>query len=206
MTLEIFTEIEQRTDAWLKTRLGIPTASCFAQVMAKGEGRVRRTYMMKLLGERLTGEPADNFVSAEMKRGQSMEEQARNIYAFITDAEPMRVGFIRNSGAFGDAGASPDSLIDSNGLLEIKTKLAHLQCEVLLADRLPPEYVAQIQGQLWIAEREWVDFLSYWPKMPPFIKRIYRDEIYIKTLASEVARFNDELANLHRRVTSRGTG
>lgn len=203
MTAQIF-DMEQNTEEWLRARLGIPTSSCFSQMLAKGEGKVRRTYMMKLLGERLTGEPADNYSNGHMERGHAMEEEARNIYALLTDAEPQRVGFIRNSGDYGEAGASPDSLIGADGLLEIKTKLAHLQCEVLLADRLPPEHTAQIQGQLWVAEREWVDFVSYWPKMPPFIKRINRDENYIRVLTGEVARFNDELAELHRKVTAMG--
>jgi hypothetical protein len=195
-------DMDQYSAAWLSVRLGLPTASCFSQVVAKGEGKVRRTYMLKLLGERLTGEPADNYISVDMKRGRVMEDEARNVYALLTDAEPIPVGFIRNCGTHGEAGCSPDSLIDNDGLLEIKTTLAHIQCDVLLADRLPPEHVAQVQGQLWIAEREWVDFVSYWPKMPPFIKRIYRDENYIRTLAEQVRRFNDELADLHRRLAA----
>jgi len=60
-------------------------------------------------------------------------------------------------------------------------------------DRLPPEHLAQCQGNLWVAEREWIDFVSYWPKMPLFVKRVYRDEIYIKNLAAEVDLFNSEL-------------
>jgi hypothetical protein len=194
--------MEQNTEQWATARLGIPTASCFSFVLAKGEGKVRRTYMMKLLGERLTGEPADNYTNGHMARGRLLEEEARNVYALLTDRKPVRVGFIRNNGAYGEAGASPDSLIDGNGVLEVKTKLPHLQCEVLLADRLPPEHVVQIQGQLWVAERDWADFVSYWPKLPPFIKRVYRDETHIQTLADEVRRFNDELAELQCRVTA----
>ena len=103
-----------------------------------------------------------------------------------------RVGFIRN----GEAGASPDSLLGANGLLEIKTKLPHLQLEVLLSDAMPTDHRAQVQGQLWIAEREWCDFVSYWPRLPLFVKRIHRDEAYIKTLQEGVAVFLAELHDL----------
>jgi len=189
--IEIF-NCEQGSPEWFACRLGIPTASNFATVMAKGEGKTRRTYLLKLIGERLTGDPSDSYSNAHIERGQVMEAEARALYTFMTDVEPEQVGFIRD----GNKGCSPDGLIGTAGMTEIKTKLAHIQLEVLLADRLPPEHAAQCQGNLWVANREWIDFCSYWPKLPLFIKRVYRDEIYIKKLASEVDAFNDEMMQL----------
>jgi hypothetical protein len=186
--IEVF-DFAQGSPEWFAVRLGIPTASEFGAVKAKGEGKTRRTYMMKLIGELMTGEPSESFSNAHMERGKEMEPDARNLYAFHLDLEPVQVGFIRN----GRKGCSPDSLVGTNGMSEIKTKLPHLQAEVLLADRLPPEHEPQCQGNLWVAEREWIDFVSYWPKMPLFVKRVYRDEIYIKNLAAEVDLFNAEL-------------
>lgn len=193
--LEIF-NCEQGSPEWIECRLGIPTASEFKTVMAKGEGKVRRTYMLKLIGERLTGEPSESYSNSHMERGQIMEAEARDLYTFMTDVTPVRVGFLKN----GDKGCSPDGLIGVDGMTEMKTKLAHLQLEVLLADRLPPEHVAQCQGNLWVAEREWIDFCSYWPKLPLFVKRVYRDEDYIKKLAAEVRAFNDEMQELIERI------
>lgn len=189
--LEVFT-FEQGTPEWHECRRGIPTASEFKSVLAKGEGKTRRAYMMRLIGERMTGECAESYTNAHMERGKEMEAEARNAYSFMKDAEPELVGFLRD----GDKGASPDSLVDTNGLLEVKTKLPHLQVEVLLGDRLPPEHVAQVQGALWVSGREWLDFVSYWPKMPLFIKRVHRDEAYIAKLATEVAAFNEEMLGL----------
>ncbi|MGH6982589.1 MAG: lambda exonuclease family protein [Stellaceae bacterium] len=191
--------MEQNSEEWHIARLGIPTASEFGAVLAKGEGKTRRSYMMRLLGERLTGEQGETYQSMEMRRGHEMEPDARNLYAFMLDVEPVPVGFIRN----GDVGASPDSLVGNAGLLEIKTKRADLLLEVLFRDEVPPEHKAQIQGQLWVSEREWVDFVAYWPRISPFIKRVYRDEPYIKTLAAEVARFNSELVDLQQRLARR---
>jgi hypothetical protein len=193
--IQIF-DCEQGTPEWFACRRGIPTASEFSTVMAKGEGKTRRKYMMTLIGEILTGEVTDSYSNAHMERGKAMEAEARDLYSFHTDLEPVRVGFIRN----GDKGCSPDSLIDANGMTEIKTKLPHLQLEVILGDRLPPEHVAQCQGALWVAEREWIDFVSYWPKLPIFVKRIHRDEAYIAKLAAEVAAFNDEMLALIERI------
>lgn len=188
MSIEVF-DCLQGSPEWFKARLGIPTASEFAAVKAKGEGKTRRTYMMKLIGEIMTGECMENYSNAHMERGKEMEPDARNLYAFQMDVEPIQVGFVRN----GRKGASPDSLIGADGMCEIKTKLPHLQAEVLLADKLPPEHMAQCQGNLWVAEREWIDFVSYWPRMPLFVKRVYRDDTYIKTLAKEVDLFLAEM-------------
>lgn len=187
---------EQGTDEWLEARMGIPTSSKFSTVMAKGQGKTRDKYMRQLAGEILTGKPMEHFTNGHMDRGHEMEPDARNLYAFMQDAEPELVGFIRN----GQKGCSPDSLVGESGMVEIKTKLPDLQIECLLADRLPPEHKAQCQGNLWVAEREWIDFVSYWPGLPLFVKRSYRDEEYLKTLASEVDRFNDDLADLVERI------
>ncbi len=189
MTAEIIS-CEQNSPEWYAARLGIPTASNFATVMAKGEGKTRRTYMLKLAGEIITGEPAESYTNGHMERGHEMEPKALKAYRFMTNCEPELVGFIKN----GDKGASPDCVIDADGLGEFKSKAPHILIEVLLKDQFPPEHRAQCQGALWVAEREWVDIVCYWPKLPLFVKRAYRDEEYIKTIAGEVAKFNDELA------------
>ncbi len=194
---EIF-NCEQGTPDWFNVRKGIPTASEFATVMANGKGgapsKTRRTYMLKLLGERLTGEPMESFTNEHMERGKKMEEEARLAYSLASDCDLSKIGFVRRNDVI--AGASPDSLVDANGLLEIKTKLPHLQLAVLEDDEVPTDHIAQIQGQLWITGREWVDFVSYWPKLPMFTKRVYRDESYISRLMAEVSRFNAELEEL----------
>lgn len=204
MTLQII-ECEQNSPEWYAARLGIPTASMFATVMASGRGggesKTRAEYMRKLAGELLTGDPMENYVSQHMERGKIMEDEARDLYAFLKNCEPQRVGFIRN----GNAGCSPDSLIGDRGGLEIKTALAHIQIDRLMKDELPPEHKAQVQGSIWIADREWWDFASYCnPKLPLFVKRVTRDNGYIANLAGEVARFNDELQTVVETIRKYG--
>lgn len=186
----------QGSPEWFAARAGIPTASQFATVMASGRGggesKTRRTYMLKLAGELITGDPMDSFSNYHTERGHEMEPEARRLYAFENDVEPELVGFIRNGGT----GASPDSLVGSDGLLEIKTKLPHLLLDALLRGDFPPEHKAQCQGQLWVAEREWIDLICYWPKMPSLIVRAYRDEPYIEQIAEAVGQFNNELAEV----------
>lgn len=195
---------EQGGDEWRRARAGLPTASEFATVMAVGKSGspslTRKTYMLKLAGEILTGEPMESYSNPHMERGKLMEEEARNLYSFALDVEPECVGFIRN----GDTGCSPDALVGKNGGLEIKTALPHIQIDRLLKGELPPEHRAQVQGNIWIAQREWWDFVSYWPNLPLFSIRVFRDDGYIANLAGAVAAFNDELQKVVERVRHYG--
>ena len=86
------------------------------------------------------------------------------------------------------------------GLLEIKTKLPHLQIGVILDGAMPPEHKAQVQGQIWKAERDWCDFVSYWPGLPLFVVREHRDEKLIAEISDAVDRFNEDLDAVVARV------
>lgn len=186
-------DCDQGSPEWFAARLGVPSASKFATIMAKGRGGgdsvTRREYMRKLAGEILTGEPMESYVSAAMERGKVMEDEARNLYSLMMDIEPIRVGFIKN----GIAGCSPDSLIGDDGGLEIKSAAAHIQIERLQDGVLPPEHKAQVQGGMWVTGRRFWDFISYCPKLPPLIVRVERDEAYIAEIERAVRVFAAEL-------------
>ncbi len=203
MTIEIF-DVEQGSEEWLRLRLGTPTASEFATILSRGkngaESLTRARYLRTLAAEIVTGAPGESFETDAMRRGKMMEVEARNYYAMMHDADPELIGFIRN----GIVGCSPDALLGGDGMLEIKTKRGDILIDVLLRDEVPPEHKAQCQGALWVAEREWLDFCAYWPGLPLFVKRCYRDGAYIDALAKEVARFNDELATVVDRVKRYG--
>jgi len=186
---------------WFEARRGLPTASEFSTVLAKGKGGgpslTRKKYLLTLAGEILTGECVETYSNVHMERGRVMEAEARDLYAFKTDAELTRVGFVKNLEWM--AGASPDSLIAEDGGIEVKTALPHIQLERLDDDVLPPEHRAQCQGILAVTGRQWIDFVSYWPRLPLFVKRVERDDAYIAALKSAVAEFNAELSLLVRK-------
>lgn len=191
-------ECDQGSPEWHAARAGIPTASEFKKVLrergkTKGSESVERaTLIRRLAGERITGEPSENYSNAYMERGHAVEPQAREDYGFIHDVEPVLVGFVTTDD--GMAGCSPDSFIGDVGALEIKTAAPHILLDHMFKGEFPPEHKAQCQGVLWVTERDWLDLLIYWPKMRPFVKRAFRDEAYIADLAKAVAAFNDEVA------------
>lgn len=191
----------QNSDEWLQARSGIPTASMFKDVMAKtgprgGVPKGRQTYIRKLAGEILTGEPMAHYTNADMERGHEREVEARDLYAMLKDVEPEQVGFIKNY----NCGCSPDALIGEDGMWECKDALAHIQIERLLKGTLPREHVAQCQGQLMVSKRQWVDFMSHCRGLPPLIIRVERDEKYIDGLRVDINCFVAELNELVEKI------
>lgn len=200
----IIHDIEQGTSEWYAVRMGIPTASEFHVLMKKlksgDDSKLRADYMRKLAGEIITGEPMESYGGGFRERGRELENEARLMYALEYDTEPKQVGFVTNHGT----GCSPDSFVGDNRGLEIKIAVPHIQIERLDKDELPPEHKDQVQGCMWVCERDAWDFVSYCPKLPLFCKRVERDDAYIEQLASAVARFNDELNELVERIRRYG--
>ena len=204
MSPPIIHDCEQGSPEWFRCRMGLPTSSEFACLLAKGKGggesKTRRTYLRKLAGEIITGQPMENYTNAHMERGKAMEAEARDFYAFLRDAELKPVGFIQN----GRTGCSPDALVGEDGILEIKTAFPHIGIEAIEGDAFPSEHYAQCQGALMVTGRKWCDLTVYWPNLPVFIKRAIRDEQYIADLAKSASEFNAELDALVKSVRSYG--
>lgn len=190
--IEVF-DVEQGSPEWHACRCGIPTASRFKDILAKGELKMRTKYLRDLAAEVIRGTvEEDGYSNGHMERGKEQEAEARELYAFARGVEPLPVGFVRN----GRAGCSPDSFVGDDGGLEIKTALGHIQIERLQKGTLPTEHIAQVQGGLWITGRQWWDFSSYSRGLPPLIVRVERDEVFIATLAKAVEAFNEELDSI----------
>jgi hypothetical protein len=199
--VQVFDDIEQGSPEWHLIRAGMPTASMFQDVIRKpgargGIPKTRTTYLYKLAGEIITGVPMDTYSNHHMERGKAREEEARNFYAMIKNVEPEQIGFIKAD----NCGASPDSLVGDEGLLEIKDALPHIQIERLLAGTLPKEHEPQVQGQLMCSQRRWCDFMSHCRGMPPLIVRVPRNEAYIAALRIDVNTFVKELNQLVEKI------
>lgn len=187
--------ILQRTDGWFEDRLGLPTCSMYSAVLAKGEGKTRASYMVKLAAERLTGKRAESFSNGHTDRGEVQEPYAQMAYEARTGNVVQEVGFIRHP--LLETGGSPDGLIDLDGGLEIKSVIPTVQIETIRKGSYPTGHKPQIQGNLMNTGRAWWDFCSYSPDMPAgldlYIFRVERDQAYIDNLEAEIIRFNKEL-------------
>lgn len=198
-----FLDCAQGSAQWHEARRGIPTASMFGAVTATGRGgkssAERNTYLYKLAAEIITGDPMPGFSTPDTRRGHAMEDEARQAYVVITGNQVERVGFCRN----GRAGASPDSrLVGQNAGQEIKTKLPHFVIEQIMkgGDDVPPDHIAQVQGQIEVCDFDFLDLTIYWPKIPPIIVTMPRNAFVCAELRRAINRFNEDLDEVVEKV------
>lgn len=191
--------MEQRSDEWFAARLGKVTASKVADVIAKtktGYSASRENYMAQLICERMTGQKQESFTNTAMEWGTATEPLARAAYEAHANVLVNEVGIIDHP-FLPMCAASPDGLVDIDGMLEIKCPNTATHFDTLLTGSVPAKYIAQMQWQMACASRLWVDFVSFDPRAPEglqfFVKRVDRDDAYIQGLEAEVHKFLTEL-------------
>lgn len=201
-----FIQCPQGTESWFAARCGKITASCFADAISvcqkKSAARdpgdptaVAERYAADLAIERISGqqhgEPPKAWV---LDRGHEMEAAARRIYEGRTGAFVTEAGIcVTDDGVFG---YSTDGLVDDDGLIEIKAPIDSTKILAMWQSGDVSEYIHQMQGGMWITGRQWCDFIMYVPDLANvgkdlFVKRIYRDDVFIADMAARLAKFND---------------
>jgi putative phage-type endonuclease len=198
--MEIIKDIEQGSPEWFALRYGWITASMFKAVISKGKGaapsKTRLSYMYQVAAETVSEMRQESFTSEYMEWGTETEPHAREMYEFVSGNKVEEVTFIR----LGDGhkiGCSPDGIIGDDGMIEIKCPKTTTQVETFLSGKMPTLHKAQVQGQLWVANRQWCDFVSFDPRINGdasyFCERIERDEDYIKELEAKCFSFETDL-------------
>lgn len=206
--ITIHEKIDQGTPEWFDIRKGIPTASNFQCLMTtKGEGKGRKTYLYQLAAELIGKLPIESYKNQYMERGHEQEDKARRDLMFMADIDPdtvKQVGFVTNDTLCrgGLVGCSPDALVGEDEGIEIKTARADLLLEILDTRDdvwIPPEHIAQVQGNMWVTGRKAWHLGIYAPGMPLFKRTIRRDYSYCEALTRAVGEFYQELNELVRR-------
>lgn len=202
-------DCEQGSPEWLAARVGKVGASRVHEIVAKtksGPSAMRANYLAELVAERLTGQPAEKFVSGPMQWGTENEAGARDLYSFALSTEVQRVGLVLHP-KIANAVASPDGLVGMGGLVEIKCPNTATHISTLLGAEIDGKYIKQMQWQMACTGREWCDFVSYDPRMPPemqlHISRVVRNEEMIGELEDAVAVFLIEVADTVSRLQAK---
>lgn len=199
--------VEQGSPEWLAMRLGKLTASRMADVLATtktGPSASRKNYLAQLVAERLTGLPAESFTNAAIQWGTDHEPLARAEYEMLRDVMVDQVDFVDHP-TIAMCGASPDGLAGDDGLVEIKCPNTATHIDYLLSGKPPSKYMPQMALQMLCTNRDWCDFVSYDPRMPPqhrlFVVRYTPEPDYLDKVVAEAKAFLDEVADVVARLS-----
>ena len=198
MIIETFA---QGSEEWKAARVGKPSASNFDCIITtRGDpSKQRKKYLYTLAGERIIGKKEEIYQNDAMTRGIQMESEARGLYDLILGTKTKQVGVCyQNEKRL--IVASPDGLVGDLGLLEIKCPLLPTMVAYQIEDNLVMDYWQQLQGQLLVTGREWVDIMAYYPAMNPIIKRVERDDKFLKALEIELSVFCQELEEITKKL------
>lgn len=193
-------DVIQGSEAWEQIRKGLPTASNFSRIVTPARGQLSSAwtgYAATLMAE-LSGAVVPMMPTQWMDWGTEQEPYAVAAYEKLTGLKTEVVGFVFPDD-HGRYGCSPDRLVAHDGLLEVKCPKPETLVEYHVNGEFPGEYRPQVQGQLYITNREWCDFFVYHPQLKPFLIRVERDEKYIANLAVALEEFCDNLDALREK-------
>ena len=188
-------DCEQLSEEWFAARAGNPGASSFDKIITtKGApSKQAHLYMCELAAEAITGVKAEGYTNDAIQRGIELEPEAIEFYEFAKGVTVERVGL-----CYKDEDkkfhASPDGLIGEDGLIELKCPMSKTHVSYILDGKMPTAYFQQVQGQLLVTGRKWVDFMSYYTGLKPFIIRVEPNKEFHKALSAQLDQFAYALA------------
>ncbi|XP_054259250.1 uncharacterized protein LOC128983994 [Macrosteles quadrilineatus] len=186
---------------WREKRINRLTASRFGSVAKRKPHTDCHNMVKSILIQRQLNTDAVAY-------GRDNEERVVQMYEERTGLKVDRCGlFIDETYPF--LGASPDGLVESEGLIEVKCLYSikdtsiedHLKsnkttCIELVSGKLrlkkSHDYYFQIQGQLNIAKRKWCDFVVFTRKGELFVERIVIDEEFWAKVLPKLVQFYQE--------------
>jgi putative phage-type endonuclease len=178
----------QRTEAWHADRIGHATGSRAGDILAGKDTQARKGYITQLVTERLTGRAQDSFVNVDMQRGIDIEPMAKAAYQAaheLTDD----VGFVKHP-LIQWFGASPDALVGSEGLVEIKCPRSTTHIDYITGGKPPAKYIPQMLAQLSCTRRKWVDFVSFDDRFPEHLQLFV---VRFEPSAEEIEKFESKV-------------
>ena len=190
-------------------RIGCITASRIKDMLAEGKGISRAKYAAQLAAERMTGKAHRSaFSSAALDHGIEFESVAQVKYELRngvmvegTGKEFVQHPHIKNSGA------SPDRLVNEDGLTEIKCPDTHTFIGYRLSGEIPRVYRPQMTWQCACTGRKWCDFVAYDPDLPEedgYLQiRFTPTEKEISDMEFEVIKFNLEIEELIKQIIAK---
>ena len=185
-------DIQQGTREWLVYRSTRITGTKFADVLAKPTTQ-RYEFCLQNIIEARQGLLKPVIDKPWHEHGREWEPLARGLYEWERDVDVQVVGCVEHD-KYDFIAVSPDGLIDGGGV-EIK---CHKSLDRYLAScrKFPAQHKPQVQGTMWVCDCEWWDFVDYYKNGSDakiHIRRIERDDKYIKRLEESCLLFEEKI-------------
>jgi hypothetical protein len=197
MTVTYHDAFDQGSQHWLDARCGLLTASEMKLILTPtlkvASNDKERAHLYELLAQRITKYVEPRYVSDDMLRGQCDEITARQLYAKHY-APVTECGFVTNNKWGFTIGYSPDALVGGQGLIECKSRRQRFQVETFIGGEAPADFMMQCQTGMLVAEREWLDFVSYSAGLPLFVCRVWPDEVVQNAIVEAAGAFEARLS------------
>jgi exodeoxyribonuclease (lambda-induced) len=191
----------QRTASWLSDKTGCLSASRIATALErKKDGsptKAAEDLVREILAERMTGDIIRRYVTPEMQRGIDKEPDAREEYEVRTGNIVRLVGFIQHP-TIEWCGASPDGLVDDDGLVELKCPKTATHLTYMTLAGAPEEYRPQMLLQLACTRRHWVDFVSFDDRIKN--RKLHLHVVRFEPKPAEIAEIEERAAEFLRIV------
>jgi len=169
--------IAQQTAEWFAVKLKYILSASNAQAIGN-QGKGLETLIWEKLSEKYSIENKERYSNKDLERGVEFEPLARTLYELKTGNKVLEVGFVINEEISKVGGASPDGLVNEDGLVEIKcfADTKHFRAVIEGVD-IESQYMWQMQMQMLFTGRKWCDFTIYNPnyKQSLLIKRVEPD-------------------------------
>jgi hypothetical protein len=209
VSIDIFDTLEQGSDQWLAARCGIITASQMGKLITPtlktADNETSRGLTLTLAAERITGEVEFVYPTHDMQRGTEDEPVARQVYA-DNYAPVDEVGFILRTEDTYRIGYSPDGLVGTDGLIEIKSRKPHVHIKTILSGKPPAENMAQLMVGLFVTGRRWIDYCSFSAGLPFWVTRVYPDPAWFTAITSAAEAFETNVADVISRYNNETAG
>lgn len=187
MTITIYEELEQGSDAWLAARCGLISCSIMNDILTPtlkaSSNDKTRSAVFDLACQRVTKYVEPQYWTESMLRGAADEVTARELYSerisVVTE-----IGGMDRTFDFGSVWYSPDGLVGDDGLIEVKSRRQGLHFKTVAENDVPKEHMLQLQAGLMVSGRKWIDYISICKGQPMFIKRIEPDSAYQDAIAA----------------------
>lgn len=179
--------MEQRTKEWFLARKGKFTASEIYNLLVSSKkkdelfGETAISYIKEKVSEYLMNDDVFseiqelNFSNAATRWGNSYEGEARNLYMEMTGMGIYETGFVEYTRY---SGGSPDGVNeDGKGLIEIKCPFnSSKHIDFMMMEKpddllkLSKQYYYQCQANMMFCQMEYLDFISYDPRLSPLLR------------------------------------